>query len=453
MKNYDVIIIGGGFAGVTSARELSRKGYKSLLLEARDRLGGRTWTDKQLGRKLEIGGTWVHWLQPHVWSEITRYNLETIEGPCPEEAYWIADNELEKGTPDDLLDIIGSGMKQFANDCQDYVPKPYEPLLVEKIKDIDHLSVADRIAELNLSKKEFDLLYSMWALNFNGSPKLGGLTQAFRWLALSNKDWKLAFEICASYKLAKGTEHLVECIANDADTDFLLSKPVSRVEKSQEGYRVTTKEGEEFFGKTVVTTLPLNILNSIEFIPGLSSQKQTASVEGQTSTGLKVWAKVRNIDKPFIAMAPADYPINFVQYEYDGDGEAILVGFGSDSTKLDPKNKVEVEKALRQWIPDIEVIESTGHDWIADEYSGQTWPMARTNQLSKYHAELQRPEGGLFLAGSDYADGWLGMIDGAIESAFKVSSKVDQYLQETTNKRSIEVLKIVDNLILDKSAT
>jgi NADPH-dependent 2,4-dienoyl-CoA reductase/sulfur reductase-like enzyme len=39
---YDVVVIGGGFAGVTAARDLRRRGYRVLILEARDRLGGRT---------------------------------------------------------------------------------------------------------------------------------------------------------------------------------------------------------------------------------------------------------------------------------------------------------------------------------------------------------------------------------------------------------------------------
>ena len=41
---HDVIVVGGGFAGVTAAREAALRGRSVLLLEARDRLGGRTWT-------------------------------------------------------------------------------------------------------------------------------------------------------------------------------------------------------------------------------------------------------------------------------------------------------------------------------------------------------------------------------------------------------------------------
>ena len=42
-RTYDVIVIGAGFAGVTAARDLASAGRSVLVLEARDRLGGRTW--------------------------------------------------------------------------------------------------------------------------------------------------------------------------------------------------------------------------------------------------------------------------------------------------------------------------------------------------------------------------------------------------------------------------
>ena len=71
---------------------------------------------------------------------------------------------------------------------------------------------------------------------------------------------------------------------------------------------------------------------------------------------------------------------------------------------------------------------SIGHDWVSDEFSRQTWPMLKPNQLTRYLRELQRPEDCVFLAGSDYANGWMGFIDGAIESGLKVSREVNEHL-------------------------
>lgn len=52
-------------------------GYKVLLLEARDRIGGRTYTAEVDGHLYEMGGTWIHWHQPHVWREMSRYGFST----------------------------------------------------------------------------------------------------------------------------------------------------------------------------------------------------------------------------------------------------------------------------------------------------------------------------------------------------------------------------------------
>jgi phytoene dehydrogenase-like protein len=50
-------------------------GLKTLLLEGRDRIGGRTWSSDVDGYPYEMGGTWVHWFQPHVYRELSRYNM------------------------------------------------------------------------------------------------------------------------------------------------------------------------------------------------------------------------------------------------------------------------------------------------------------------------------------------------------------------------------------------
>ncbi len=78
IKTYDAIIIGAGFAGATAARELSQAGLSTLVLEARDRLGGRTWQQTIGGQQFEMGGAYVHWCQPHVWAELTRYGLALV---------------------------------------------------------------------------------------------------------------------------------------------------------------------------------------------------------------------------------------------------------------------------------------------------------------------------------------------------------------------------------------
>ena len=57
---YDVIVIGAGFAGLIAARDLSQQtNLRVVIVEGRDRIGGRTWTAKALGEEFEMGGTWA----------------------------------------------------------------------------------------------------------------------------------------------------------------------------------------------------------------------------------------------------------------------------------------------------------------------------------------------------------------------------------------------------------
>jgi monoamine oxidase len=86
---YDVAVVGGGFAGVTAAREAALQGRSVLLLEACDRLGGRTWStewEPAHPARIEYGGAWIHWHQPHTWSELSRAGLAVTLGDDAEVA-------------------------------------------------------------------------------------------------------------------------------------------------------------------------------------------------------------------------------------------------------------------------------------------------------------------------------------------------------------------------------
>ena len=75
----DVVIIGAGAAGLTAANELRKAGLSVAVLEARDRVGGRLWTDVIDGAMLEIGGQWVSPDQDALIETIADLGLETYE--------------------------------------------------------------------------------------------------------------------------------------------------------------------------------------------------------------------------------------------------------------------------------------------------------------------------------------------------------------------------------------
>ena len=75
----DVVIIGAGPSGLTAAYELRKAGKTVAVLEARDRVGGRTWSEDMDGATIEIGGQWISPDQTGLYSLIEELGIETFE--------------------------------------------------------------------------------------------------------------------------------------------------------------------------------------------------------------------------------------------------------------------------------------------------------------------------------------------------------------------------------------
>ncbi|SOC43506.1 flavin monoamine oxidase family protein [Salinicoccus kekensis] len=434
-NNYDVIVVGAGFAGVTASRELSNRGYDTLTLEARDRIGGRTWFDKRLGKEIEMGGTYIHWNQPHMWAEITRYGIEVKESPSAEHAYLATKDKVIVDTQEFMTQKLMEGMEAFLADAaaNRYFERPFNPYHDDSLKEVDQYSVADKLREIQgaVTPEMNGLLNSLWSgYTSTSNLEAPGLAHAYRWAALTGHDMQEFQATFEQYSMKTGTKSLIESMMADSKSELKLSTPVDSVVKTTEGYKVVSREGEEFTCKAVVVAVPVNVLNDINFTPELSEEKRAFSEEKQASEGIKVWAKVRGLKGPSTFKATAEFPVNLAHTEFinEAGDEGIIMGFGSDST-LDMNDPKAVEKALRVWIPDLEVIESAGHNWVEDEFAKGTWGVIKKEQLTKYGQEVKRPEGGVFLAGSDFANGWAGYMDGAIETGLTTSREVSKFLQ------------------------
>ncbi|GAB2745603.1 flavin monoamine oxidase family protein [Sinomonas soli] len=424
----DVIVIGAGFAGLVAARELGRKGLGVQILEARDRIAGRTWLEPRMGRNLELGGTWVHWSQPHVWAELTRYGIGVVAAPEFEKAYWHADGRLHEGAPEELMAILDGPNRSFLAPSRRLIPLPYEPLTNPAVKEADQLTVAEKIDELGLDTVADELMRSFWALNFNGRIQDAAYTQALRWAAAAFHEWPVMFETCATYKVQGGTQALARAILDDCRATLTLNAPVAQVRHDEKGVVAVGRDGTEYAAKAMVVTVPLHALGGIRFGPELSAGKREAAERGQLGLGAKLWIKVKGRHERFVAMGPQEWPLNFVQAEYLDEESTTLVAFGPDGRSVDVEDAAAAQAILRRWIPEIEVLEVSGHSWVEDEYARETWPMHRAGYLSESLPELQRPEGRIHLAGSDYANGWGGFIDGAIESGFTAARNITEQL-------------------------
>ncbi|MEX5300441.1 FAD-dependent oxidoreductase, partial [Kocuria sp. CPCC 205292] len=218
------------------------------------------------------------------------------------------DGRIVQGGAEEILELMDEANTALLARSREVFPLPWEPMHNPVCTEIDHITLAQAIDDLNLEPDVRELVRSFWALNFNGRLDDAAYTQALRWAAISNGDWKLMFEACATYKLDGGTKRLIEAIRADAEVDLPLTTPVTAVDQGEDTATVTTADGTRFTASAVVVTLPLGALGGVEFTPALSAPKVRAAQRGQAGRGAKLWIKVRGRQERFVAFAAAESP-------------------------------------------------------------------------------------------------------------------------------------------------
>jgi monoamine oxidase len=401
-------------------------GFRVLLLEARPRIGGRTFTSEVGGHQVELGGAFVHWTQPHVWAEITRYGLEIEEAAltAPPRSAWVSAGERREGSFDDFSLLAFRGAGAFFFDAMQVLPRPHDQLFVPEIAEVDPISVAERLEGLGLPDDQRDVMAAIFATSCHCDPSEAGVVELLRWYTLPGASLPAYVDSVGRYWLRGGTKTLIQQILDDGRPELRLSAAVKSVRQQGDEVVVTTEGGETVSARAVVVTAPLNVLGQIEFSPPLSSEKLAAASEGHAGSGVKLHIRVRGPVGGFSGLAPWPAPLTSLQTEYLDPEATVLTAFGPSGKLLDINDDGAIQEAVRRMLPGAEVEWAVGYDWNADPYSRGTWCVFRPGQLTRYLRELQRPEGRVFYASGDNADGWRGFIDGAIESGLRASREV-----------------------------
>lgn len=440
MQSVDVVVIGAGFAGLVAARELGNAGLSVLTLEARDRIGGRTWTDHRLGHDLEIGANWVHWVQPHIWAEMTRYQRGIVRSPQSEELYWRAtDGSQKQGTPAEFMALIDDGQQRLIADVHTAIPRGTAPTEGE-ITQLDHISVQDRFDALELTQEARDANESVWVGHLNAPLDQVGIASALRWVAATGGHWQLMHEASATYRIVDGMGGLTTLLAADVPGEIRLNTTVTSVTQNANGALVETAGGERIQARKVVTTLPVNASAGIRFSPELPEVWQRQRTETVASQGTKVWLRVEGHVTRFAAYGSQHDPFSVLKAEFyctdekgtdeKGNDYTILVGFGGDHTRVDLECLASVQEAVDLLRPGLRVTEVAAHDWMTDPLALTTWMTHRPGQLTRDLRELQAPQGAVHFATTDNANLWGGFVDGAIESGLREARRISAELRQ-----------------------
>ena len=429
----DGVIVGGDFAGVTAARELTMRGRSAVLVEARDRLGGRTYTADHDGHPMELGGTWVHPLQPRVWAEIDRYGSELETFPVLEglRQAVVSGGRSVDLSDDDVARAL-EALDQYCAPGLTLFPEPYTDRWGPDPQGLGDRSMREHLDTLQVAPELRDWVEGMCCLTAFGPIDQAAATEMFRLWALSSWNAAQLLAALSATKLLKGTRKLIESIAAQATlTDIRLNSPVRRVVQTGEGVRVELTSGDAVTARTALITLPMNVLNTVEFEPPLSEVKRTASAERHAGAGRKCYVRVKGDVGNVSVLAPEAQAVNYVvTYARDDEGSWLVV-FSSIPERLPMSGFDDVagmQEALQAFLPGVEVERIIGWDWANDPHALGTWCIYRPGQLAQVLPELRATEGRLFFASGDSAIAWRSSIDGAIEGGYLGARHIDDYL-------------------------
>jgi monoamine oxidase len=185
------------------------------------------------------------------------------------------------------------------------------------------------------------------------------------------------------------------------------------VRQDDAGVELALADGTSCRAVRAVLALPVNTLPAIGFEPSLASA--TAEALGTNAgRGLKLWLRARGVPAGVLA-AGAGEGLHWLYADrvLDG-GDVLLIGFGYEDPAFDPAAHADVERALRAFFPDAELIASDHHDWIADPFARGTWATATVGRAELLTAARFPPHGRIAFATSDVAPEEAGWIEGAL---------------------------------------
>jgi monoamine oxidase len=413
MEKFDVAVIGAGMAGITAARDLSQKGFSVLLLEARDRPGGRTYLEKALGDEIELGGAYVHWTQPHVWHELQKHGISLLPPLPASKAYWLADGTVHAGTEEQYYEAVGPAMTRLFADARERFPLPFMIHAVDN-SDIERESIEDRIASLKLSTYHRDVLDGALA-GVVHKHKDHGIAQLLHCVATYFGDYKAFFETASVWAIEGGTKRLIDAMLAESTAELRLSTPVSVIQDHGSKVSITTRAGHKILVRSAIVTVPLNTLGDITIPPGLPHPVSTMIQQKNPVMASKIWARVRGEIEGFTAFAPVGkHPINAARTERYHDGDTFIMCICSDAAAIRADDRGAVQAALRRFVPGIEVVGTASHSWAADEFSKGGWMMHRPGHMTGGAAQIREGQGRIRFAGSDIASLDVGAIEGAM---------------------------------------
>jgi polyamine oxidase len=245
------IVIGAGMAGLVASRLLHDSGFKVTVLEARDRLGGRTWTDDRLGAPLDLGGSWIHGVDGNplaLWCEKLDIGLVESHGER-----LLIDDRATAHTREGQRRraVMGRAAFKAAIEWASWKSKAMAnlrgPRSISVKQAVDPLLHASWLPEVDR------LVIGTFIEMCEG-------VQGAPYEAVSAEEWFPAEGLERNAQPRGGFRPLLQDAAQGLDVR--LGAPVRRLEWSGSGVRAILQSGEAVAGDRALITVPVGLLRS-----------------------------------------------------------------------------------------------------------------------------------------------------------------------------------------------
>lgn len=340
----DVVVVGAGFAGLTAARELAQRGHDVLVLEGRDRVGGRSYTGQVAGVPVDMGGTFVGPTQDAVLKLAADLGITTI--PTYDEGAnlirWRGAVRSYRGTIPrlslgGLLDL-GRVRWQFERIAKT-VPLT-EPWTARHAARLDSMSLGQWLRSVRAGSTTRNLLAIMARVTWGCEPDDVSMLHAARYArAAGGLDRMLDVENGAQQdRFAAGTQHIADTAAAELGDRVVLQSPVQRIEYRDGGVTVTSEKGRAD-AKFVIVAVPPEHWSVIEFSPALSAEHGQLPArwpQGRLSKAYVAYATPFWREQGYSGESLSDTGPVFITFDVSPDpgGPGILLGF-VDSREFD----------------------------------------------------------------------------------------------------------------------
>lgn len=400
----DVVILGAGLAGAAAAYVLAERGLSTLILEARDRAGGRGFTRDFAGTDelLEFGGGWIA-----PWHDRIRFHAGR-NGVTLRPTHPVTEHRIHDGERLGLHVPVSPALAAIKADALLYKSgKPFpwqEPLTLTQYLDRIAASSADRT-----------YVHAWWTISGNGDPDRIAASEFLS--SCSYGDGTPASMMTAlAHTLVPGAGILAERMIGASKAALVRHAVAAEVRRDGEGVSVACADGSTVRARATLCCLPLNALPALRFTPDLSPVKRRAIDIGHGGRSLKLWLKVRGV-APGILASGGPGALRWLFAERAAhDGTTLVVGFALDDGTLDPGDRTSVARALARFFPEAELISWDWHDWVDDPFARGTWVALPAGDTWICDAETWRPEDRIAFATSDFAPVAAGWFEGAIRA-------------------------------------